>query len=414
MPSGLTLTKPQGRKLMLHTLGLAVPPSRKAGMPELLAAIRRIHQCQIDSISVAARAHLHILFSRVGAFDPALLDRALADGALFEYFAHAMCFLPIEDYPIWRRDMLDRTHIRPRFKAWAAKNAAAIDAMRAHLQQSGPVRSSDFESKEKRGVWWDWKLEKNCLEYFFYVGEVMIRERRSFQRVYDLQERVLPGWDEGKVPSREAATQIKILLAARALGIASPAWLADYFYVNKTPANAAIKALAEEGRLLPAEIEGLHGGFYIAQENLALAQAAAGGNLNARHASLLSMFDPLVHNRQRARELFDFDYTIEVYTPPAQRVYGYYVLPILVGDKLVGRVDLKAWRKEGYLEAVKLHLEPGVRPTAGLLRGLTKALNDYRVWIGLSCTRLSASAPQDLLGPLQSALEALETKNKAN
>ena len=410
MPSALKLTKPQARTLMLHTLGLAVPPRRKAGMPELLTAIRRIHQCQIDSISVAARAHLHILFSRVGAFDPAMLDRALADGALFEYFAHAMCFLPIEDYPIWRRDMLDRTHIRPRFKAWAAENAAAIDAMRAHLRQSGPVRSSDFESKEKRGVWWDWKLEKNCLEYLFYVGEVMIRERRSFQRVYDLQERVLPSWDDGKAPSREATTQTKILLAARALGIASPAWLADYFYVNKTPANAAIRALAEEGRLLPADIEGLHG-FYIAQENLALAQAAAGGNLKARHATLLSMFDPLVHNRQRARELFDFDYTIEVYTPPAQRVYGYYVLPVLVGDKLVGRVDLKAWRKEGYLEAVKLHLEPGVRPTASLLRGLAKALNDYRAWMGLSRTRLSASAPQDLLGPLQSALEALETKS---
>jgi uncharacterized protein YcaQ len=416
MDSVFEFSKAQARALMLECLGLAAPPRHKAGMTELLAAIRRIHQCQIDSISVAARAHLHILFSRIGSFDPSLLDEALAQGFLFEYFAHAMCFLPIADYPIWRRDMLDQVHINPRFRAWAEANSAAINAMRQHLLESGPVCSSDFETQGKRGLWWDWKLEKTCLEYLFYIGELMISERRGFQRVYALREQVLPNWSDAGLMTADEALQAKIRLAAQALGIASPAWLADYFYLKKTPVNTAIQRLCQQGALLPAKVKGFNGQtFYVAAENLGVAEEAAANGIKPRHATLLSMFDPLIHNRKRARELFDFDYTIEMYTPASKRIYGYYVLPLLVGNRIMGRVDLKAWRKEGFLEAISIHLEPGIRLSKGLVKAIAKALNDYRVWIGLKHTKLSSTQPSELLPLLSKVLLELEDRdNTAN
>ncbi len=370
---------------MLASLGLRIPPRHKAGKADLLAAIRLIHNLQIDTISVVARAHQHILWSRLGSYQTNWLEQLHAEGQLFEYFAHAVCLLPIEDYPLFRALMRKRFVGWDNIREWGEKNADTLDQILAHIHQNGAVRSSDFESKESRGKWWDWKLEKVALEHLYYRGDLMIARRDSFQRVYDLRERVLPSWDDAQTPEYHAAVLELIRKAIKALGVANTTWAANYFYVKKTEAAEAIDQLLAEGSIFPVSIEGIKGGpFFIHGENEPLLHEALAGQLPATHTTILSPFDPLISDRGRARDLFDFDYSIECYTPAPKRKYGYFVLPILHQGQLVGRLDAKAWRKEGRLQVINLYLEPGVRVNAGLTKALAKTLRDYANWQGLS------------------------------
>lgn len=393
MTSLPTLTKQQARNLMLKTLGLASPPRHKARKADILSVVRQIHNLQIDTISVAARAHLHILWSRLGAYNPAWLDDLHAEGHLFEYFAHAMCYLPIEDYPVWRHTMINGGGLRQHNHAWARENRADLDNMLAHIRESGPVRSADFDSKDKRGAWWDWKHEKDLMEYLFYTGELMVCRRQGFQRVYDLRQRVLPDWDDARLETAEEVVRRKVLNAAQALGVATESWLANYFYLKKTDVRPAVKTLVEEGHLLPVRVAGIAALAYTHAANQPLLEQALAGRLRATHTTILSMFDPLMTDRQRARDLFDFDYTIEVYVPAPKRVYGYYVLPILHRGKLVGRLDMKTWRKEKRLQVFKVFLEPGVQPDDGLTSGLAAALRGYADWQGLADVSVDWSEP---------------------
>lgn len=392
-----TITLQQARNLMLTTLGLAHKPRHRASKEDVYRAIRQINMCQIDSINIVARAHLTILFSRIGAFDPAWLEELHAERRLFEYFAHAMCFLPIEDYPVWRTDMRHRRIISPRYQAWAEANGEHLERMRQHLRENGAARSADFEHMGKKGQWWDWKVEKDALEYLFYTGEVMIRERQKFQRVYDLQERVYPDWNEDMLLTDDEAYRVKTLMAARALGVATPGWMANYFLQLKTPILKAVHELVERGDLLPVRVKGLEKlKLYAARENEALLERALQGKLTATHSTVLSMFDPLVMDRERGRTMFGFDYLIEVYTPAPKRRYGYYVLPMLHRGHLVARADVKAWRKVGRLQVIALHLEPDAKVSAGVIEGLAKSLREYAAWQGLSEVEVTATEPASL------------------
>lgn len=391
---------------MLATLGLLTPPRRKAGKADVLACIRQIHNLQIDTISVVARAHQHILWSRLGSYQTNWLEELHAEGQLFEYFSHAVCLLPIEDYPLFRALMREKFVGWDNIRDWGHKNADILDQILDHIHQNGAVRSSDFESKESRGAWWDWKVEKVALEHLYYRGDLMIARRESFQRVYDLRERVLPTWNDAQTPEYPVAVRELIRKAIKALGVANNTWAANYFYIKNAETAAAIEQLLAEGAIFPVSVEGLKGGpFFAHVENDYLLEAALAGQLPATHTTILSPFDPLISDRGRMKELFDFDYSIECYTPAPKRKYGYFVLPILHQGQLIGRMDAKAWRKEGRLQVIRLYLEPGIRITAGLTKALAKTLRAYASWQGLNSVVVDWADSEKLRAGLMAHLE---------
>jgi hypothetical protein len=396
------------RRVILAAQGLDHPPDRQAVKADILGAVRRMGLLQIDTIHVVARSPYLVLWSRLGDFRQEWLDELLADGALFEYWAHAMCFLPIEDYPIYRRRMLDagRDGAWPEKWAvqWAEENPEIMERVRTHLRENGAVRSIEFENKDHRsGGWWNWKAEKDALETMLLTGEVMIARRQKFQRVYDLRERVLPGWDDASALSTEEARTRLTLRAVHALGVALPAWISEYFRQPKKDMPRWLEALAAESQLQRVEIDGIAGPAYVHPDRLDLLEEAANGR-EPTLTTLLSPFDPLVSDRKRARELFDFDYMIECYTPAAKRRYGYFTLPILHRGRLIGRLDAKAHRTQGIFEIKALHLEPGVPMTAELIADLAATLHRLAGWHGTPDLVIRQSDPPEFAPLLEAAL----------
>ncbi|HUS14269.1 MAG TPA: crosslink repair DNA glycosylase YcaQ family protein [Chloroflexia bacterium] len=404
-----TISRQMARQVMLATQGLAHVPSRPAVKADVLAAIRRMYLLQIDTIHVVARSPYLVLWSRLGAYPPGWLDELLAEGALFEFWAHAMCFIPIEDYPLYRRRMLDgiQTPTWP-FKGavqWAEEHPQVMERVRTHLREHGAVRSAEFENTNHvSGGWWNWKEEKDALEVMLLTGEVMVARRQHFQRVYELRERLRPGEDDAAIPASEEVQRTLALRSVHALGVAFPGWVADYFRQPKTGIPQRLAALAREGLLQRVEVEGFKGAAYVHPDRLDLIQDAAAGQLEPTLTTLLSPFDPLVWDRQRARELFDFDYLIECYTPAAKRRYGYFTLPILHRGRLVGRVDAKAHRAQGMFEIKALHLEPGVAVDDRLVDDLAAALHRLAGWHATPDLVVRRSDPPDVAARLQAAI----------
>ncbi|MFQ2601480.1 winged helix-turn-helix domain-containing protein [Aeromonas caviae] len=377
------LSLQDARHLQLAAQGLLTPRRARATPADLLACIRRMALLQIDTISVVARSPYLVLFSRLGHYDPRWLEQLLADGDLFEYWAHEACFVPREDYRLLRHRMLDPAAMGWKFSAqWLKTHGGEIAQIVERIRQDGPVRAVDFERKGDKGNgWWDWKPEKRHLEVLFTAGQLMVRERRNFQRVYDLAERVMPEWnDERDLPSPDLARRDMVRASCRALGLVKTGWVADYYRLKRGKYDALLHQLADEGELLPVRVEGWqHGAFVHASLADELVRAQA-GSLKASHTAVLSPFDPLVWDRKRASELFGFDYRIECYTPAPKRQYGYFVLPLLHRGKLVGRMDAKAHRKEGVFEVKSLYLEDGIRVTQSLAQDLGKAIQKLAQW----------------------------------
>ena len=395
----------EARALLLAAQGLNPRLDRPAEKADVLGAVRRMGVLQIDSISVVARSPYLVLWSRLGPYEPRWLDELLEEGALFEYWSHAACFLPIEDYGLYRRGMIEGSE---KTRSWMEAHPEAIERVMSRVGE-GPVRSVEFERTDGRsGGWWAWKPEKRALEHLFAVGELMISRRDpNFHRVYDLRERVLqravPGWEDNRAPTGEEVRRAFALKAVRALGVAVARWVPDYFRTPKRGIAALLEALADEGSLLRAGIEGSDEPAYVHPENAALAEAVVSGGLRPSDTTLLSPFDPVVWDRARALELFGFEYKIEVYTPAARRRYGYYSLPILHNGALVGRLDAKAHRKEGLFEVKAAHLEPGVAVDEDLVAGLAESLRECAGWHRTPEVLVRRSEPPGLAEPLGAA-----------
>ncbi|MCM7450430.1 crosslink repair DNA glycosylase YcaQ family protein [Enterobacter cloacae complex sp. 2022EL-00981] len=228
--------------------------------------------------------------------------------------------------------------------------------------------------------WWEWKPHKRHLEGLFTSGKVMVVERRNFQRVYDLTQRVMPHWDDERdLLTQEAAEAVMLENSARSLGIFRPQWLADYYRLRQPTLKPLLDNWQREQRVIPVSVERL-GDMWLHVDLLPLLPQAEAGKLQATHSAVLSPFDPVVWDRKRAEQLFDFSYRLECYTPAPKRQYGYFVLPLLHKGQLVGRMDAKMHRKTGTLEVIALYLEEGVRITATLEKGLTSAINDFACW----------------------------------
>ena len=400
----IEFSRKAARTMLLAAQGLASPPRRSATRDDVLDIIRRMGVLQIDSISVVARSPYLVLWSRVGAYDPLWLDELLAEGAIFEYWSHAACFVPIEDYGLYRRLMLDKTD---KTRVWMEAHPDALEHVLGHIRKEGPVRSAEFARTDgKAGGWWEWKPEKRALEHLFAAGELMISHRENFHRVYDLRERVLanalPSWEDTLAPTEHEVRRALALKAVRALGVAVAGWVPDYFRTPKRGAASLFEELVDEGSLLRAGIE--EEPAYVHPENARLAEEVLSGRLRSSVTTLLSPFDPVVWDRARASELFGFDYKIEVYTPAARRRYGYYSLPILHEGALVGRLDAKAHRKDGLFEVKAAHLEPGVPVSDELVASLTGALRACASWHATPDVVVRHSDPPELAEALRSTL----------
>ncbi len=385
------LTPQEARRVALAAQGFHAARPATAGPRHLAATIDRLGLHQIDSVNVLVRAHYLPAFSRLGAYDTALLDRRAwgprRDRRLFEYWAHECSLLPLSLHPLlrWRMARADRGQAGYRaMRTFATERRAEAMALLARLRDEGPLSASDIQTG--RAGWWAWSEPKRMLEWLFYAGHVTTAtRRRSFERVYDLPERMIPPdiLSLPDVPEAEAQAQL-VALSARALGLATASELRDYFRLDASDAAAAIARLVEEGILLPAEVPGWPPA-YLHRD------ATIPRRVSAR--ALLAPFDPLVWERARTERLFGFRYRIEIYTPAAQRQYGYYVLPFLFGEELVGRVDLKADRAGGRLMVHAVHWEPGV--VEGAREALGVELGVLAGWLGL-CEMSEASMCQHI------------------
>lgn len=372
------------RNLHLAAQGLLKKPRRRAQPADILSTVQRMSLLQIDTINIVARSPYLVLFSRLGNYQPQWLDNALSQGELMEYWAHEACFLPRSDFALVRHRMLSPDKMGWKYRQeWMNEHAAEIERLIAHIQENGPVRSADFEHPRKGASgWWEWKPHKRHLEGLFTSGKVMVVERRNFQRVYDLTHRVMPHWDDQRdLLTQEAAETVMLENSARSLGIFRPQWLADYYRLRQPMLKPVLERWQHERIVTPVCVEKL-GEMWLHNALLPLLPQAEEGKLQATHSAVLSPFDPVVWDRKRAEQLFDFNYRLECYTPAPKRQYGYFVLPLLHKGQLVGRMDAKMHRKTGVLEIIALYLEDGVKVTATLEKGLTAAISDFAAWQG--------------------------------
>ena len=405
LPASSTVSKPlslvQARRLHLSAQGLLRPPSRRARPADVVAGIERMRLLQIDSIHVVARSPYLVLHARLGDYQPAWLDEALARGRIAECWAHEACFVPAADLPLHRA-------WRERGAHWAHRHAARMhrehrvemDQLLERIRSEGALRAADFPRADRGASgWWEWKPEKRWLEAWFALGELMIPRRERFQRVYDLAERVLARLDPPFAPSTLAPAQLRqrfILDSVRALGITQARWIADYYRLKPAVDEAELAPLVAAGELLAVPVRGWNATGYVHREHAPLIAKAQAGQLRATHTALLSPFDPLVWDRARALAMFDFEYTIECYTPAPKRRYGYYVLPLLHRGGLVGRLDAKAHRDEGVFEIKALFLEPGQPVTPRLVADVAEAIVRTARWHGTPTPRLERSEPATL------------------
>jgi uncharacterized protein len=406
--SGATLSLRQARHLQLAAQGLLTPPSCAATPQALRSCIGQMQLLQIDTISVVARSPYLVLFSRLGAYPQAWLDAALAEGALFETWAHEACFAPIGDV------MLHRSYNREGRTHWGLSrgaksrvaNAVQIDALLAHITTHGPVKSADFErtSDQPSGGWWGWKDEKRWLETLFATGELMVARRDKFQRVYDLAHRVCPAVADAHLSQASEVHAQFIEKAILALGVTQARWVHDYFRQKPRLKDADLDALVARGVVQRVVVEGWSAPGYVHQQHADLLHQAQSGKLRATHTTLLSPFDPLVWDRERASVMFGFDYRLECYTPEAKRVYGYFVLPLLHQGALVGRVDAKAHRAAGVFEVKVLHVEPGVVLDAAAVQAVAAAITRCAEWHGTPKVEVVRTVPEEILTRLRYAL----------
>lgn len=360
-------------------------------------AVNRLGLLQIDSVSAVVRAHYMPLFSRLGRYPMALLDEAASKRPrrLFEYWAHEASFLPVAMWPLMQWRMEHAAEGRGIYKGIAAfgrEKRAFVEEIFQEVRLRGPIAASDIEGHKGSGGWWGWSEAKHAFEWLFWAGRITTASRRGFERLYDLPERVIPKEVLALPVPAEADAQRELLrIGARALGIGSAACIRDYFRQSPEAAKTHIPELVEAGEIRPIAVKGWsHQQVYVHKD------ARAPRRIEAR--ALLAPFDPLVFERTRAERLFGFRYRIEIYTPAEKRTHGYYVLPFLLGDAIVARIDAKADRPAGVLRVHAAYAEAHAPPQTAA--GLAEELRLLAEWLQLETIEVT---PAGDLGPALAA-----------
>jgi uncharacterized protein YcaQ len=385
-PAPLSLSRGQARRVALVAQGFRDPRHTAPTMRTFARTLARTGVLQIDSVNVLQRAHYMPLFSRMGPYDIDMLQRASEKPPrrVVEYWAHVAAYMPVDLWPFMQHRMAG---YRERGHAWTQERASVrlVESLMAEIREQGASTSRDLDDglpRQKVDWGWNWSETKRALEYLFISGQLAVARRNSqFEREYDLPERVIPATIlDRPTPTRHETRVELIRRAARSHGVATVRCLRDYYRLqherDEDPGTTslAIAELVEQGELVPASIDGWARPAYLHRD------AVMPRKVDAR--ALLSPFDPLVWERERTERLFDFHYRIEIYVPEAKRQFGYYVLPFLLGDRIVGRVDLKADRRSGVLQVKAAYAEPGAPPETAT--ELAAELREAARWLGLA------------------------------
>jgi uncharacterized protein YcaQ len=388
----------EARRIALGAQGMASGrPVRGAGSRRLARLLHDLSAVQIDSVNVLVRSHYLPAYSRLGVYDRDALD-ALATGpdrALFEYWGHEASLLPVELQPLlrWRMQRAERgVGIWQGVARFGRERPDFCAAVLDEIRSRGPLGVSDLgNAGNRRGGWWGWSHGKVALEWLFWTGRITTHSRRRFERIYDLVERTLPSRIvEALTPDVADAQRELLRRSIRALGVATERDLRDYFRLSVADARARMTELVEARELEPVDVEGWKQPAFLDPSAQPLIAASA--------CALLSPFDSLIWGRSRTERLFGFRYRLEIYTPAHRRQHGYYVLPFLLGDRLVARVDLKADRARSTLRVVRAHVEAGV-PSSTVTEPLRAELALLARWLGLERVALSRQrAVRQLLG----------------
>ena len=393
----------QARRVALAAQGFAdAAPRALPTRRHLRRVVDRIGLIQMDSVNVLQRAHYLPLFSRLGPYPTDLLDNAAyrRPRLLFEYWGHEASLLPVEWHPLLRWRMARaHQHAWGRMRRIAVEQADLVRWVHKEVTARGPVTAAEVEQdlpRRRTDHWgWNWSDVKAALEWLFWTGEVTAASRNgAWARRYDLPERVLPAAVlAAPTPSEREAHRRLVVVAAQALGVAAETELRDYFRLPAPDFRGLVDELVADGELVPVRVEGWRQRAWVHRE--------ARLPRRVRAAALLSPFDPLIWERSRTERRFGFRYRIEIYVPAPKRVYGYYVLPFLLGDQLVARVDLRADRRVGVLRVPAAWVEPGVA-AATVVEPLAAELWRLAGWLGLA----GVVAPErgDLAGPLSGPL----------
>lgn len=379
----LELSADDARRLSLKAQGVVGAPDRRGGVPALLQHLAAV---QLDTISVLARSHELVAYARLGAVGRDAVDAAYWSGDAFEYWAHAACILPAEQWPLFA---FRRRHYRDRGWRWHAVDPKTCDQVLARLDAEGPMTSTDLGGAKKGGVWWDWSDVKIAVEYLLDTGAVVCTERRAWKRVYDLPERVLPADAIAvgdSLDDMECRRQL-VTIAGRALGVATLSDLTDFHRLKQVD----VAAVLPDTGLVPVSVKGWNRPAWADPDLL-----AAGPPKGRHRTTLLSPFDTLVWDRGRTERIFGFVHRLEAYTPAPKRVHGYFAMPLLAGGKLVGRVD--PGRKGTTLIAKTLTVEPKA------IDAMAGALREAASWVGCDSVAVGEVRPAAARAPLEAAL----------
>lgn len=393
------LSAAEARRLAVAAQGLAAPrPRGRLDRRHARGVLERLGALQLDSVSAVARAHELALFARLGPHPRDLDRRLVAAGEAFEYWGHQASLLPVGLHPLLRWRM--ERWVGP---AWDAatrlerERPGYLDALVDRVREHGPVAARDLSEGGRRGPWWGWDDAKLALELLFWRGRLAALRRGGFERVYDLPERVVPAAVlAAPTPPEDDARRELLMRSAAALGVGTAGDLFDYYRLRPERTRHVLAGMVEEGRLVRVRVQGWGEPAY------ALRGAAPPARVHAR-ARVLAPFDSLVWCRPRLERMFGMRYRIEIYTPEARRVHGYYVMPVLVGDRIVGRLDVRASRREGVLRVLAAWAEPRV-PAGRVAEPVARELALMAGW--LTGGRLEVADRGDLAPALRRAAAA--------
>ena len=404
------------RTLALYTQGLTTPNGGELPptMGRIYNMVEQLGCIQIDTLHVVQRSHYLVLWSRLGSYDPTDFNGLIyapLHRRLFEGWQHAATIIPLADY---RYQMPHQRRLRERpginSAQWLSEPGTTelLQLVRQRIHTEGGLRASDFAyDGPRRGSWWDWKPAKNALEHLYAWGELAISNRINFQRVYDLTERVIPAWVNMTEPSVEERDRYWVELAVRALGACTPIQAADYTYMKRGPAGKQIRSLLDDGSLLSIQAR-LDGGkeqdLIIHRDNLHLLEQAADGAIQPQRTTFLSPFDSLFWARGRDQQLWNFQSSLEAYKPAPKRIWGYFCLPILHKDRLIGRLDPLMDRKNKKLVLKALYLEDDYDVSDELVNSMAKAMIDFMAFHSAVDLVIEKSQPAEFGVKLLAAL----------
>lgn len=400
MPATMqTISLRAARRIALGAQGFgAARPTGRVDRRHVRKLFAAVGVVQVDSVNVIVRSQELPLWARLGAHRRDLLTGMLADNELFEYWAHMASLVPIDLHPLmrWRMEQAAKgSGTWAGLAQLAREKRGFIDDVYEMVRERGPVSAGELTAGGRRSEpWWGWSNTKLALEYLFWCGQISAQRRATFERVYDLTERMIPAAVLAQpTPSEADAKRALLELAGRYVGIGTTRDLADYYRQNIPQARPLVAELVEEGALLKVAVEGWREPAFLHRD------ARIPRRIDA--ATLLSPFDSVVWERSRNERLFDFHYRIEIYTPAPKRIYGYYVLPFLLGDRIVARVDVKADRHASALLAHGAFAEAGVEPET-IAGPLARELTAVAAWLGLE--RVKVGNKGDVVRPLARAL----------